>query len=236
MNHEPMTFLGHPRRSVSLVFVHESESSFILHDLEALSKLFHVTQVRWRGPAMIPGLIIAILRADLVLTWFAAGQAATSAFFISKALGKKVVHIAAGSEVSIDPLVNGADLRSRIRFFFTRIMLSNADMIIAVSHFTSRELCSHSTPKNLTVIEHGIDTKMFNCTTRKIGTVLTVASGKPEQTVLRKGLDRFAELARVLPHLQFVMIGEEEEDSEEEEEEDSRVKSPICHSFSFLQE
>jgi len=193
---------------VSLAFVHESRSSFILQDLEILSAIMPVKAVRWSNVTKIGMLLRAVMRSDITFIWFSSGQAATIAFVLARIFGKKVIAVAGGSEVCPDKDIHGSGLRSAIRFLLTRIILSNSDYVIPVSEFTKREVLAISSPRNLSVVHHGIDTDWFRPDDRKDSSILTVAAGRTWDQVGRKGLDRFAKLAGCLPERRFIIVGE----------------------------
>lgn len=167
-----------------------------------------VIAVRWPNVTKIGRLLAAVLRSDIVFIWFVSGQAATSAFFFAKAFRKKTVVVAGGSEVSRDEAIHGYGLRSAVRFLFTRIMLNHSDYVIAVSESTKKEVQAISAPRNLNVVYHGVDAERFTCDNGKDLSIITVAAGRTIDQVRRKGLDRFAQLARCLPDKKFIAIGE----------------------------
>jgi glycosyltransferase involved in cell wall biosynthesis len=177
-----------------------------MRDYQILSAIMPVREVWWRRPFGPAKLLLAVLRSDIVLVWFAAGQAATAAFILSRILRKKIAVIAGGSEVSIE--WHGSGIRSAIRFAVTRLILNNSDLVIAVSRFNEKEILRESTPKKLEVVYNGVNTNEFRPGGRKTLDILTVSAGRSRAQFVRKGLDRFAELARCLPHRRFVAVGE----------------------------
>jgi glycosyltransferase involved in cell wall biosynthesis len=192
----------------TLAFVYESSSSFILQDLELLSAIMPVNIVRWSRATRLGRLLVAILTSDVVFVWFVAGQAATSAFVLSKAFRKKIIVVAGGSEVCPNEGIHGSGLRSAVRFLLTRVMLNNCDHVIAVSEYTKREVLTISSPRKISVVYHGIDSERFSPREPKNGSILTVAAGRTWDQVLRKGLDRFIQLANLLPETEFTIVGE----------------------------
>jgi len=183
--------------------VHEVDASFILQDVRIVSNLVGTFHVRWKNICNLSILVGSILRSRAVIVWFASGQAAVFSFVIAKLLRKQFVAMAGGSEVASDRRIHGMGVRSDIRFAFTKVLLNNADFVLSVSRFTLKEVLSIARPKRFMVMYHGIDTKAFCSQTTDKDIVLTVAvSG-----LWRKGIDRFLNVASLLPHRKFVLAG-----------------------------
>jgi glycosyltransferase involved in cell wall biosynthesis len=180
--------------------------SYIITDYQILSAIMPVRLVRWKNPSALLQLIPSVLQSEVVFVWFARGPASTTAFVLSRIFRKKIVVVAGGSEVS--PAIQRSGIRSAIGFLLTRIILNNSDLVIAVSHFNKREIFAVSRPKDIRVVYLGIDTNKFRPGPSKSLDVLTVAAGTGRFQFLRKGLDRFAELANRLPARGFIAVGE----------------------------
>ena len=187
---------------MTIAFVHETESTFIVQDLEILRTFASVIDARLNSPFDAIRMIAAIARSRLVYIWFSTGRAATLALILGKILRKKVVSVAGGSEVSSKPTIRGMDGRARLRFFFTRIILETADCVLCVSNFTKEEVMRNSNPRRCEVVYNAIDAEKFKRTT-KGDIVMTVAAGKWKT----KGIDRFVQLASNLPERKFVVVG-----------------------------
>lgn len=187
---------------MTVAFVHETESTFIVQDLEILKSFASVIDARLTTPLDAIRLATAIARSRIVYVWFSSGRAATLALVLGKILRKRVVSVAGGSEVSTDPSIRGRDRRARLRFFFTRVILETADCVLCVSNFTRREVLRYSTPRRCEVIYNAVDADKFKGTT-KGDVVMTVATGKWNT----KGMDRFVQLASNLPHRRFMVVG-----------------------------
>lgn len=191
-----------------LCFVYETASSFILQDVDLLSSIVPVTVVRWSNVTKIARLFTTIPRSNVVFIWFAKGQAAICAFLFAKLFGKKVIAVAGGSEVCPDEQIHGSGPRSAVRFLVTRIILRNSDYVLAVSEFTRREVLRIAHPRRLEVVYHGIDSERFFSLDGKDLSIMTVAAGMRIDQMMRKGLDRFARLAKCLPNRKFIVVGD----------------------------
>ena len=179
-----------------------------MRDYEILLTILPCRLVKWRKPTGPLELVTSVPRSEIVFVWFAAGPAATAAFVLSRIFHKKIVVVAGGSEVSPEKEIHGSGIRSAIRFLTTRIILNNSDLVIAVSYFNKTEILAVSKPKRLNVVYNGIDTNEYRPSgDGKIFDGLTVAAGRNRAQFTRKGLDRFAQLARCLPTRRFVAVG-----------------------------
>jgi glycosyltransferase involved in cell wall biosynthesis len=170
--------------------------------------MFRVIPVHWVGPASIRNLFAAVLQSGIVFVWGMTGQAAMAAFVLAKALRKKTVFIAGGSEVAVQRDIHGSDVRAAIRFMFAKAAIRFVDCVVAVSKFTLGEVLTISRPKRFSVICHGIDARVFDSRMKYRDTILTVAASPANSYLWRKGIDRFLKLASLLPHRTFVLAGE----------------------------
>ena len=180
--------------------IHESDSSFILQDiaiLQQFTSLVSVLACTYRDLVKIPG---AILQSRIVIVWFASGRAASLSLLIAKILRKKILVIAGGTEVSVQSSLRGGGIA---RLLSTKLIISLADHILCVSHFTSKEMLCLAIPRRYSIAYNGIDTQQFRLGNLERNVILTVAFGEPG----RKGIDRYFEVARILSHRKFVLVG-----------------------------
>ena len=189
-------------RKPVVAFVHESYSSFVIQDKEILGQIAIVSDPEYKSLSNFARLMVTIARSQVVITWFVSGRATTFSFFASKILGRKIIAIAGGSEVSSNSYIRGKDLRTAIRFFFTKLILRRADFVVGVSNYTMREVLSYSRPQRFRVIHNAVDTNIFS-STHKGNNILTVA----DWGWSRKGIDRFMDLAKQVPKRNFVLAG-----------------------------
>jgi glycosyltransferase involved in cell wall biosynthesis len=188
--------------SPRISFISESTSSFVIQDLMTLNNLYPTIGITYKSLVQTPKLFYLIANCRVTVVWFASGKAATLSLIFAKILRKKLLVIAGGSEVSAIGKIRGTDIRSRVRFILTRLMLNEADYVVCPSNFTLNEILSHSNPQNFSVIYHGIDTNEF-CVGNGRNDILTVATGDP----IRKGIDRFLKVAALVPEKNFVIVG-----------------------------
>jgi len=198
------------RRRVAFIY-YKKFSSFIKNDYEILSNYCSVEEVKLEGFKDIPRLAAAIMNCDISFTWFA-GEHAFLAVIFSMCLGKRSILVAGGYDVAWEPEIGygqfGMSWSNRMH---SRVALSNADAVLAVSEFTKREVLKRAMPRKLRVIYNAIDIGKFFPRGNKEDLVLTVAHMSPHVVKL-KGLDSFVKAAARLPKVKFEVIGPHLED------------------------
>jgi glycosyltransferase involved in cell wall biosynthesis len=201
------------RGDIKIAFVYYSPSSFVMGDLQALSRHFVVEEVRYRKISDIVKLIRAIRKADLSFSWFADGHSFLAVLF-SKLSGKKSVVVAGGYDVASDPeLGYGQYTLGWHKRLYTYFALKHADAVLAVSQFSAKEVLSRARPKRIEVVYNGVNTERFKPKGKKEDLVLTVGSGSGSVLKL-KGIDTFVQAAKLTPESKFAVLGLSSEDME----------------------
>jgi len=197
---------GMVETSIKVAFVYYSFSSFVKNDYEILSKHFDVDKVNYRKIWDVYTIMISVLKSDVSFTWFAGGHALIAVLF-SKIFRKKSIVIAGGGDVACVPEIDYGGMRRNKRSrYFAKFVLKHADIVLAVSEFTKREVLECAKPKNLMVVYNGVDIEKFNPNGEKEDIALTVG-GIDESTVKRKGFETFVKVAKYLPDIKFVLLG-----------------------------
>lgn len=187
-------------------------SKFIEKDLFLLKKHFEVRQVYYKGVRSIPRMIFGIKWADLTYSWFADIHA-FFAVLISKIFQKKTIVIVGGYEVANVPELNYGLLVSPFRARFVKFIFNRSDQIFPVESNLKKEAIERLGIKgeNVKTLPTGYDSTKFKPDGEKRKLVLTVFGCSSWMRVRLKGLDTFIEAARILPHVNFLMVGIGEE-------------------------
>lgn len=197
-------------KQLNIVFVYRYLSTFVKGDLQALGDEFNVFPVKV-SKTLISG-IVSLARftpkCDLVFVWFAGFQAVIAAIF-ARLAGKKLIVVAGGYEVAYVPEFKYGAYFSWYRALMATFVFKNADVILAVSDSTKRELYQRLVPKGKVVtIYNGIDTNLFKSDDiGKENMVLTVAMINKGNIKL-KGLDLFVKTAARIQDADFVLVGD----------------------------
>jgi glycosyltransferase involved in cell wall biosynthesis len=182
-------------------------ASFIRNDLKILKEHFVVYPVciSFNVLKALLSLIFSISKADVIFVWFAGFQAFISVF-IAKFFCKKLVIVAGGYDAAYVPEINYGVFTCWWRAIMAIFAYRNADLVLAVSKYTKKELLRYVAPKKLLVIYNGVDTETFVLSVKKQKYVLTVGAVN-KSNLKKKGLKTFVEAAKFLPDISFTLVG-----------------------------
>jgi len=199
-----------------ILFFHQSWQGFEKRDFEMLKRNFPTQELLIYKNFLykIFSVIKKLSKTDIVFCWFAY-RSALLPLIIAKMFNKKIIIVVGGWDCANVPEIDYGAMRKGARFLFTRIItkyiVGLADKIIAISEYNKKEIVRNlgAYPDKLTVIYHGIP---LDCCSEeqlleeKTAVVLTVGRVTRE-TLKRKGLETFIEVARLLPEIKFVLAG-----------------------------
>lgn len=195
---------------MKIAYIYYQKSSFVEQDCRILMRHFDVEPVSYRTPYDVIKMAKIIKASDISYSWFASGHSFL-AVLLSKLMGKKSVVVAGGYDVAYEPEIGyGQYVLSWQKRSYASYVLRNADLILAVSDFTRKEVLARAKPKKVEVIYNGIDTDKFKPHDRKDDMAMTVASGS--NIISLKGLDAFVEAAAHLPEIKFLIVGVSDHD------------------------
>lgn len=152
-------------------------------------------------------LLMLFKWSDSIIIWFASSHALP--FVVLNTLFKKKIFIIAGGyDVAQCPSINYGAMRFGYRRSLGQWILSRCDQVIAVSNSNKNEIITNANvdEKNIELIYNGVKLGRQSTHFKKKNQVLTVGEIN-EETILRKGLDRFLNVAKSLPYVQFIHIG-----------------------------
>jgi len=144
---------------------------------------------------------------DAVVIWFASFHAIPF-IVLNKIFKKQIYIIAGGYDVAKMPRINYGLMVFGFRRKIGRWLLSQAHRVIAVSKSNRNEIIQNCNvkPQRIKLIYNAIELKNSEKSFPKMNQVLTVGEVN-EETVLRKGLDRFIKVSKAFPNIQFIHIG-----------------------------
>lgn len=190
-----------------ILFVYRRLVPFVKGDLEILRKHFAVYPVRISMNILkvVKGLVSFVPRADIIFVWFAGFQSFLSVF-LAKLFREKLVVVAGGYDAAYAPEIGYGVFtcwwRAAMAFFVYR----NADLVLAVSENTKKELFQRVKTKKVIVVYNGVDIRKFTPTGRKEKFVLTVGAVN-NSNLKKKGFETFVRAAKFLPRTRFVLVG-----------------------------
>jgi len=202
-----------------ILYVVPGRWSFIRIDREILERRWAVRE--WHQPGRVPnlpGLVGAVLRADLVFGWFASWHS----FFpilIAWILRKPSVLIVGGFDTANMPEIGFGYQQGGLRRFASRLIMRRAGRLVTNS-FSSREEIARNTgisPERVTVIHHGIPDDFGPLPEHDEREPIALTVGHLARgTLVQKGHRAFVEAAALAPEVQFVFIGRWLDDAIEE--------------------
>lgn len=218
------------RESTRVLVVHNARTSFVMDDLEILSRGFTVTEwfVRSRFRLHFILLYRRLRASDLLFCWFASWHSLFP-ILIARAMNLPVVVVTGGYDTANVPGARYGSQRGGLRKHLTNIILRRADLLITNSHAACEEVCRIRgiVRKKVHVIYHGVHPFPFTPPELKERIALTVG-GVWRENLLRKGLLPFVLAAKFLPDWRFVLVGKWHDDSIE------TLKAEAAENVEFL--
>jgi glycosyltransferase involved in cell wall biosynthesis len=188
-----------------MAHISESPPSFVRKDIEILESEFRLKSFHYSGRSDVPSLAAKVLRSSITVSWFAWDQAAWAVRF-SRLSGKPSVVIVGGFDVVNMPEINYGNLLSKRSARRTKYAVSKSTRAIAVSRSIRDDASSLSGRSDIDVVYHGFDSERFKPEGEKRDLVLTVGDVN-ESNMQRKGLLTFMNTAKLLPEVDFAMVG-----------------------------
>ena len=154
-----------------------------------------------------PKLFINLIWCNTIVIWFASFHA-LPVILLNYFFNKRLIIIAGGFDVANVPKINYGAMRGKSRAKLGKWLLSRAHSVIAVSKSNRQEIIENGNvaPKKVSLIYNAIPETKITYARGKKNQVLTVGAIN-EETYLRKGLDRFIEIAKIMPTIRFIHIG-----------------------------
>ncbi|MCX8055049.1 MAG: glycosyltransferase [Ignavibacteria bacterium] len=195
-------------------------SSFVQNDIKILGKenqLFLENSAIGRGIRGIWNLLLLTLRSvfktfrsEAIFCWFA-DYTTLIPSLIAKVFRKKIYVVAGGFDVTNLPEINcGARLRP-FRWFCVKNTFRLADKIFPVSNYAKKQLLklTNVNENKVKMIYNCIDISSFGKETTNSNRefVLTVSQGDHWIEYIRKGTQKFIEIAKELKDTKFVIAG-----------------------------
>lgn len=200
---------------------------FVRTDHDILAERYDVERFRleWR-PGLLArlrgthgGLAAAIRRADLVYWWFMSDYAALGTL-LSRVTRTPFIGVAGGWDVAYEPEADYGRLAvsPRASRTATRAALRLADLILTVSPMNDAEALKAGRRRDRLLVPNGVDTERVRPDPRVTAAAegarpMVVAIGAiKDSNVHIKGQGTFADVSRLVPEADFVLVGRQEPD------------------------
>ncbi|MEI8134324.1 MAG: glycosyltransferase family 4 protein [bacterium] len=203
---------------MTITFVGPAQSSFVKNDIEILSRKHAIKLVDakiGRGVQAIFDLlkvqfqiILKLFGSDVLFLWFADYYSLVPTI-IARLLSKRVYVVAGGFDVTYTPEVKSGARVKPIRWFLVRNTHRFATHVFPVSHYANHLLdtnSKHHAPS--TVIYNAVNISRFPFSSQpREHRAITVTQLVTELEYILKGIDKFFSAARILPDVQFDLLG-----------------------------
>lgn len=148
-----------------------------------------------------------VIWCQTIIIWFASIHA-IPVIILNYIFNRRLIIIAGGFDVANEPKSSYGSMRGKSRTVLGKWILSRAHRVIAVSKSNKKEILFNANvnPDKVELIYNAILFNGKKVNPNKKKQILTVGEINKE-TFLRKGLDRFIQIATKMPDYQFYHIG-----------------------------
>jgi len=205
--HEVESMQKHARKPVVCFLSKASGAHYKTLDLAILRRHFEVAEHPYAyTPANVARFMRRVGGADILFSWFANPWLAAIRPLLPRRL--RVAVVAGGYDVADCPELRYGRRYQPVLRGLTRSLLERADTVLPVSESACRELESFARAPRVRVAPNAVDLPRFSFLSgvRRSRTVLTVGA-VARFTSIRKGHDRFLEMARRMPETRFTLVG-----------------------------
>jgi glycosyltransferase involved in cell wall biosynthesis len=187
---------------VRLLYVYQRRSRFTDIDRDILAREYDLVEL----PGRPPGALLAALRADVVVIWFAGWHALLPALG-ARLRRRPLVVITGGYDVADVPEAGYGMQQGGVRKLVSSWVLRRATRLMANSESGRREALRAAPAATVDVVLHGVPDLApdADLAAPREGALTVGAIDRPN--LLRKGLRAFVAAAAALPEVPFTLAG-----------------------------
>ncbi len=200
-----------------LLFVYTHKSTFVENDIKILQKDYSVYDYQFNNSSGLH-LILSLIKITLFLLfnffkfkgvyiWFADYHSLIPIIY-SNLRGISCYIVIGGYDICRDIRYNYGSFNSWYRGFFTIKSMKYATSNLCVSKYVYRTVKAICPKCKAEIVYNGveIDRNLVISKNKGVG-ILMVALSSREQTLYIKGVDRYINLAKATPQLNFTLVG-----------------------------
>jgi len=183
--------------------------SYIKRDRDILCKSFIVESHSYSRVFSLWPIAKSVIRTNLSIVWFA-NELTAFVVLLSKIFKKKVIVITGGSMVLCDLYPNCKAIGVYYRLshrIAAKYVAGAADILLTVSKYELKGILKNNRPKNIRLCYHGFEIEKFYPNEIKKNIVLTTSETINKEYFEVKDLDKVLKVAKLLPKLQFIILG-----------------------------
>ena len=190
--------------------------SFIEADIKILEKYFELDIFYRTDYPRFRYLILDVIkqliyrRPDIIYFWFIIPWDTAPIVFLSKLIGIKSVLVTGGYDIANIPEIDFGLMREPRARSWTRFALKWADLVLPFSEFSKSEILRLIPLNHIQVLYPGVNTQTFQ-PSHSVKQNLAVTVGTISHRIKNKGLDVFAKCSKLMPEVDFVIIGQIED-------------------------
>jgi glycosyltransferase involved in cell wall biosynthesis len=191
-----------------ILFVHSRKASFVAMDRAILAERHEIDDLYQPGRLPNPLRVIrGVLRADLVLGWFASWHTFVP-ITLASLLRKPSVMIVGGFDTANMPDIGYGYQQGGLRRWASRWIMRRATRLITHTQYSLSEIERNTPipPERVTVLNLGVPDPFGEAAADRERMALTVGA-IDRTTLVQKGQLAFVEAARELPDVRFVFAG-----------------------------
>ena len=201
-----------------ILYVHNAKSSFVLIDRAILAERYELEDLyqpgRWPN---VPAVVRGVLRADLVLGWFASWHSFLP-ITLAWLLRKPSVMIVGGFDTANMPDIDYGYQQGGLRRWASRWIMKRARRLVTNSSYSRSEIEANTPipPERVTVVHHGVPDPFGELPAGPRERMALTVGTLTGRTLIQKGQRPFVQAASHLPHVRFVLVGRWEDDAVEQ--------------------
>lgn len=190
--------------------------SFIDADIKILEKYFEIIIFYRTDYTRFRYLILDVIKQlfykppNIIYFWFIVPWDTAPIVFLSKLIGIKSVLITGGYDIANIPEIDFGLMREPRARSWTRFALKWADLVLPFSEFSKSEVLRLIQIKHAQVLYPGVNTQIFQ-PSHSVKQNLAITVGTVGHRIKNKGLDVFAKCSKLVPEMDFIIIGQIED-------------------------
>jgi len=199
----------------TILFVHNSLTEFVRLDLEELRRRYEVTEYYQQSRLVNPIALWRLVRKhDLVFGWFASWHTFLP-LLIASLLHKPSVLVVGGYDVANMPEIGYGHQRGGARKWVSRSTMRLANQLITNSNYSLAEVVRNAdVPREKVCVSyHGVPDRLGSLPPGPRKRLALTVGNVDRDNLQRKGLEPFVRAATLLPHVDFVLVGDWKDDA-----------------------